>query len=302
MKQTLDDRVALAGEYLAGARRRKVTELPASVLMRELAETRRQFGQVLDVIREQATACATQAATQSGPTGPFETERQARETPAVQAVYRAFDAAPRQGGMNEPSHKLLCEALTAAGVELGAYDHRIVRWLAGWEPETCAVIAGLVTRAHAAGAATTVPAGVLKAVTGAGRCTMTRRRDTVVMPARPRFTWALCRVRLLGRRAWYSGTGKLAEWRFHALSAVLNRIAGRGLRHAALLMGFDMALGYGHEGMLLGPLDEYSIGNEIGWGVRYGTPSERSEALEWFALERHIFKLKAGLPLTDGAR
>ena len=67
MKQTLDDRVALAGEYLAGARRRKVTELPASVLMRELAETRRQFGQVLDVIREQATACATQAATQSGP-------------------------------------------------------------------------------------------------------------------------------------------------------------------------------------------------------------------------------------------
>jgi len=67
-------------------------------------------------------------------------------------------------------------------------------------------------------------------------------------------------------------------------------------------MGFDMALGYGHEGMLLGPLDEYSIGNEIGWGVRYGTPSERSEALEWFALERHIFKLKAGLPLTDGAR
>ena len=84
-------------------------------------------------------------------TGPFETERQARETPAVQAVYAAFDAAPRQGGMGEPNHKLLCEAISAAGVELGAHDHRIVRWLAGWEPETCAVIAGLVSRAHAAG-------------------------------------------------------------------------------------------------------------------------------------------------------
>ena len=81
-------------------------------------------------------------------TGPYETEAQARETPAVQAVYQTFDAAPRQGGMDEPSHRLLCEALTAAGVELGAYDHRIVRWLSQWEPETCAVIAGLVTRAH----------------------------------------------------------------------------------------------------------------------------------------------------------
>lgn len=30
-------------------------------------------------------------------TGPFETERQASETPAVQAVYAAFDAAPGAG-------------------------------------------------------------------------------------------------------------------------------------------------------------------------------------------------------------
>ena len=151
MKQTVDDRIGLAGEYLAGARRRKVTELPPSVLMRELAETRRQLGQVLDAAREQATSCTARAATPPGPTGPFESERQAWETPAVRAVYEAFDAAPRQGGMDEPNHRLLCEALTAAGVELGAYDHRIVRWLAGWEPETCAVIAGLVSRAHAAG-------------------------------------------------------------------------------------------------------------------------------------------------------
>jgi hypothetical protein len=34
----------------------------------------------------------------------------------------------------------------------GPFDRRILGWLAGFEPETCAVIAGLVTRAPAAGA------------------------------------------------------------------------------------------------------------------------------------------------------
>ena len=85
-------------------------------------------------------------------TGPFETEAQARETPAVQAVWRAFDAAPGVGRMAPHNHRMLCESLAAAGVELGAYDHRIVAWLAGWEPATCAVVAGLVSRAYAAGA------------------------------------------------------------------------------------------------------------------------------------------------------
>ena len=45
-----DQRVAYAREFLAGARKRKVDQLPPSVLMRELAECRRQLGQVLDVI------------------------------------------------------------------------------------------------------------------------------------------------------------------------------------------------------------------------------------------------------------
>ena len=35
----------------------------------------------------------------------------------------------------------------------GAYDHRILTWLAGWEPQICAVVAALITRAHAAGLA-----------------------------------------------------------------------------------------------------------------------------------------------------
>jgi hypothetical protein len=42
-------------------------------------------------------------------------------------------------------------------VELGAYDDRILRWLAGWEPATCAVIAGFVSRANLPADAGTEP-------------------------------------------------------------------------------------------------------------------------------------------------
>jgi hypothetical protein len=49
------------------------------------------------------------------------------------------------------------DACTAAEVKLGAYDQRILLWLAGWEPSTCAVITGLISRAHQASAALTPP-------------------------------------------------------------------------------------------------------------------------------------------------
>ena len=81
----------------------------------------------------------------------YETERQVGDLPAVQAIYAAFRADPGPGKMAPHTHRLLCEALAAAGVELGAYDHKIVEWLAGWEPTTCAVIASLIGRAHEAG-------------------------------------------------------------------------------------------------------------------------------------------------------
>jgi hypothetical protein len=80
--------------------------------------------------------------------GPYETERDARK------------AAIEQGGPAEPDwsilspgqrYKLLLNACADAGVFLGAYDHRILEWLAGWEDATVAVVAGLITRAHAAG-------------------------------------------------------------------------------------------------------------------------------------------------------
>lgn len=82
-------------------------------------------------------------------TGPYETEQQVRELPAVRAVYEAFDRDPGRGKMAPHNERLLREALSAAGVDLGAYDLRIMSWLAGWEPQAVAVIAGWVQRAAA---------------------------------------------------------------------------------------------------------------------------------------------------------
>jgi hypothetical protein len=86
----------------------------------------------------------------NGP-GPFDTGRQVRELLAVRAVYEAFGANPGVGGMAPHNERILRESCAAAGVALGAFDVRIVSWLAGWEPETCAVVAGFISRAYAAG-------------------------------------------------------------------------------------------------------------------------------------------------------
>jgi hypothetical protein len=75
--------------------------------------------------------------------GPFETERQALDTAAVRAVF-----APGPGRMQPPNLAMLRAACEGADVELGAYDLRILAWLAGWEPQVCAVVAGLITRAR----------------------------------------------------------------------------------------------------------------------------------------------------------
>ena len=79
--------------------------------------------------------------------GPFETRREASQTPEVRAVYAAMHASTRRGVMAEMGQRLLEDACAAAGVTLGNHDRRILGWLAGFEPETCAVVAGLITRA-----------------------------------------------------------------------------------------------------------------------------------------------------------
>ena len=48
---------------------------------------------------------------------------------------------------------MLAAACKAAGINLGTYDARILDWLGGFEDSACAVIAGIVTRAHRAGLA-----------------------------------------------------------------------------------------------------------------------------------------------------
>jgi hypothetical protein len=47
------------------------------------------------------------------------------------------------------------EAFSAVleGVELGAYDERMIAWLVGWDDPTCRTIASLMWRCRLAGAA-----------------------------------------------------------------------------------------------------------------------------------------------------
>jgi hypothetical protein len=84
---------------------------------------------------------------------PLESEREARELPAVKAVYEAFGADPGVGKMTPHNLRMLLDACAAAGVKVGAYEVRILEWLANYEPTTCAVMAGLITRAAAGKAA-----------------------------------------------------------------------------------------------------------------------------------------------------
>jgi hypothetical protein len=80
--------------------------------------------------------------------GPYEDERQTSA-----AARHITSLPPGTGAWGTASHRLLCEALSDAGVELGAFDHSIVQWICGYEPSTVAVLASLITRAHQAGKA-----------------------------------------------------------------------------------------------------------------------------------------------------
>jgi hypothetical protein len=77
--------------------------------------------------------------------GPFETEHQALATPAVRAVYRAYDAGTTS--LRDGAADLLLSASEEAGVVLGAYDRRIFIWLAQFKPQAAAAVAGIVIRA-----------------------------------------------------------------------------------------------------------------------------------------------------------
>ena len=75
--------------------------------------------------------------------GPFASEAEARAAAASLGIRPLGGPDPLAAG----NQRMLLDACTAAGVQIGAYDVRILEWLAQWEPATCAVIAGLITRA-----------------------------------------------------------------------------------------------------------------------------------------------------------
>lgn len=81
--------------------------------------------------------------------GPYETDREAGED--ARPVYGAMRTGP-VGSMAAANERKLVDACREAGVELGAYDRRIITWLAGWDPETVQVVVGIVSRARRGGA------------------------------------------------------------------------------------------------------------------------------------------------------
>jgi hypothetical protein len=85
--------------------------------------------------------------------GPFDTSQDAYDD--AEALRGLLEAVNRSGARGDVWRgerakvrtAYLLGVLDAAGVELRAYDRRIVDWVAGWDVETMQVIADWITRA-----------------------------------------------------------------------------------------------------------------------------------------------------------
>lgn len=86
------------------------------------------------------------------PAGPLETEAEARAL-ARRTVPGADRRAP-----HAVNRELLAAACRDTGLTPGAYEARILAWLAGWEPSTVTVVAALIRRAYLAGCTAPGPA------------------------------------------------------------------------------------------------------------------------------------------------
>jgi hypothetical protein len=80
--------------------------------------------------------------------GPYDT---AESTYAAPLMVETFLAIPGGGVFTRINREHLTAACQDVGVELGAFDVRILHWLAGYEAATVQVVIGLISRAHAAG-------------------------------------------------------------------------------------------------------------------------------------------------------
>jgi len=90
------------------------------------------------------------------------------------------------------------------------------------------------------------------------------------------------------RNQWITTARHARGLRWWITRAVLNRIATAEMHHAALLLGYDIALGHGRQG-LFRYLDEFHVGTELGRAVRYGKPEEREGAVEALIMELCLF-------------
>lgn len=90
------------------------------------------------------------------------------------------------------------------------------------------------------------------------------------------------------RNQWIATARHARGLRWRVTRLVLNRVATAEMHHAALLLGYDIALGHGREGFFR-YLDEFQIGTELGRTVRYGRPEEREGAVEALIMELGLF-------------
>lgn len=88
--------------------------------------------------------------------GPYETEQQTWTEPMPKDLRALHYAGRIRSG--DPDHvardavlRYLESACAESGVDLGAFDRRILAWLADGEDSTTQVVIGLISRAYAAG-------------------------------------------------------------------------------------------------------------------------------------------------------
>lgn len=90
------------------------------------------------------------------------------------------------------------------------------------------------------------------------------------------------------RHQWTTTAKHARRFRGRVLGMILNRVATSEMHHAALLLGYDIALGHGREGIFR-HLPEFAVGTELGQTVRYGNPEEREGAIEALIMELCLF-------------
>jgi len=90
------------------------------------------------------------------------------------------------------------------------------------------------------------------------------------------------------RNQWTTTTKHARRCRGRLLGTALNRLATTEMHHAALLLGYDIALGHGRPGIFR-HLPEFTVGTELGRTVRYGTAEESEGAVEALVMELGLF-------------